>query len=232
MVQPRLLAMHREIRQKDRAKCGAICKKLKRAGVNHLQNYDQSDFSLKEDRKTENAHCHDPDQQAVVKSKIYRDCKAAALADIHKPSGQIVMEVFRKYQNENGNFLTFKSYARRVLNAARQKQRPPPPRQDDINFAIDTEYRSMPGFYRATVVVDNGAARHIIVFTQEQAELLITRKRWWLDGTFKIVKRPLYQLFSISGFVKNHQGNCFKRTTYVYYIYYLLLYLLLYLHNY
>ena len=39
-------------------------------------------------------------------------------------------------------------------------------------------------------------------------------KRWFLDGTFKIVKRPFYQLFSIHGYVTKEE--CVKQIPLLY----------------
>lgn len=46
-------------------------------------------------------------------------------------------------------------------------------------------------------------ARHIIFGTQNQLDLLRLAKRWFLDGTFKVVKAPFYQLHTIHVFIKN-----------------------------
>lgn len=45
-------------------------------------------------------------------------------------------------------------------------------------------------------------ARHIVFGTKHQIDLLRQAKRWFLDGTFKVVRAPFYQLLTINVFVK------------------------------
>ncbi|KAH3887790.1 hypothetical protein DPMN_011812 [Dreissena polymorpha] len=60
--------------------------------------------------------------------------------------------------------------------------------------------RSTNPIYRGTVTVKD--RRHVILATDTQLELLSKAKTWYLDGTFKVVKAPITQLFSIHAFVK------------------------------
>ncbi|KAH3861327.1 hypothetical protein DPMN_024254 [Dreissena polymorpha] len=70
-------------------------------------------------------------------------------------------------------------------------------------FQIDQQYLSdalNDPFYRGTVTVKD--LRHVILATDTQLELLTKAKTWYLEGTFKVVKEPITQLFSIHAFVK------------------------------
>ena len=54
---------------------------------------------------------------------------------------------------------------------------------------------------RADIKVDG--RRHLVFATDQMLNILCRAKTWYLDGTFKIVKHPFVQLFSIHAFVKS-----------------------------
>lgn len=56
-------------------------------------------------------------------------------------------------------------------------------------------------FLRRDVIV--GTSRHLIFATTKQLELLSNAKTWYIDGTFKVISKPFYQLLSVHGFVKS-----------------------------
>ena len=63
------------------------------------------------------------------------------------------------------------------------------------------------GFVRKDVQYDG--QRYIIFATSQQLHLLAQSKTWYADGTFKCVKAPFRQLFSIYVFIR--QGDCMKQ---------------------
>ena len=48
-----------------------------------------------------------------------------------------------------------------------------------------------------------GNRRHLLFCTDNQMELLGKAKIWYMDGTFRVVKDPFQQLFSIHAFVRS-----------------------------
>ena len=55
-------------------------------------------------------------------------------------------------------------------------------------------------FLQEDIKVDD--ERHLLFATEQQLTLLAKSKRWYVDGTFKVVRDPFKQLFSIHSFLK------------------------------
>jgi len=69
----------------------------------------------------------------------------------------------------------------------------------DLDFDLCQEH--IPdGFLKADL--KEYGKRHIILATDQQLEHLSKAKSWYIDGTFKLVKRPFQQLFTINAFVR------------------------------
>ena len=78
-----------------------------------------------------------------------------------------------------------------------------PDQPQTLQFDLDEDHVP-PGFLRRDIKVDN--QHHLIFATDSQLELLARAKRWYLDGTFLVVRKPFYQLFSIHAFIR-YQDN-------------------------
>lgn len=71
-----------------------------------------------------------------------------------------------------------------------------------ISFQINTPCIPA-GFLKADV---RSCGRHLILATDEQLEILCNALEWYVDGTFDLVKKPFYQLYSIHAFILNEDG--------------------------
>lgn len=92
----------------------------------------------------------------------------------------------------------------RQANRKRQKTRP----QDPTDLEFEVDQRHIPdNFLQADVKV--GDRRHLVFSTPGMISLLKQAKVWYMDATFKVVKDPFKQLFSIHAFVR--QSNDIKQ---------------------
>ena len=69
-----------------------------------------------------------------------------------------------------------------------------------VLFQINREFLQCDDFLVADVHVDD--QRHLVFATPAQLELLKNARRWFCDGTFKIVSRPFIQLWSVHAFIR------------------------------
>jgi hypothetical protein len=88
----------------------------------------------------------------------------------------------------------------RIANKTREKLRPEEPRY--CNFELAEGYLPV-GFLQKNISVDG--QRHLIFATNEELDLLTNLQTWYVDGTFKVVRSPFVQLFSIHGFLGDNQ---------------------------
>ena len=103
-----------------------------------------------------------------------------------------------------------KNAARRVR---RQRRQPPLPKtvEDSPSFLFSEEAIEE-GFYRFDVTVQEKGKtlRHFAFMKNKQIKYLVKAKEIKIDSTFKVVKKPFYQLMSIQSIV----NVGFKRKTY------------------
>ena len=85
----------------------------------------------------------------------------------------------------------------RAANRLRQRLRPDDP--TDLDFEIEEDHLPS-GFLQADVRVKS--RRHIAFATKQQLEQLAKAKTWYVDGTFKLVRKPFTQLLSINALVR------------------------------
>ncbi|XP_056021999.1 uncharacterized protein LOC130054920 [Ostrea edulis] len=88
----------------------------------------------------------------------------------------------------------------RIANRTREKLRPQEPKYPD--FVLVDGFLPT-GFLKADISSDG--QRYLLFATEEQLDVLADLQTWFVDGTFKVVRSPFVQLFSIHGFLGNQQ---------------------------
>ena len=95
------------------------------------------------------------------------------------------------------------------VNYHRAKGRPN--HVENLSFNLNHDYLP-PGFLRGDIY--SGDKRHLIFMTQIQMNILKASKTWYMDGTFRVIRRPFTQLFGIHAYVSS--GTCMKQLTVAY----------------
>ena len=91
-----------------------------------------------------------------------------------------------------------------TLNRYRRQGRPS--HVEYLNFIINHDHIPE-GFLRGDVRIDD--SRHLIFMSEYQMHVLKSAKTWYMDGTFRVIRRPFTQLYGIHAFVSS--GECKKQ---------------------
>ena len=143
-------------------------------------------------------HTHQPCPGASTAAKVCRDVKLTAQQNLFTPAGSIVNDVLLEHVGEAPiTAVTKPVNLARQANRHRQKDRPKHPL--NLNFTVNVDHIP-PGFFKQDIIVND--ARHLIFSTNTQLHLLTSAKVWYMDGTFKVIREPFTQLFSVHAFLK------------------------------
>ena len=145
-----------------------------------------------------NGHNHSENPEVNIKPELKVHILKRAKSEIFVPAAEIVENaMISRIENINPGLPSITNLAR-AANRARENLRPQDP--TDLDFELDMAY-TPDNFLRAGIKVDG--RRHLVFATDQMLNILCPAKTWYLDGTFKIVKEPFVQLFSIHAFVKS-----------------------------
>jgi len=89
----------------------------------------------------------------------------------------------------------------RNANRVRQSMRPPEP--TDLSFVLDETH--IPSEFLVVNIIGS-RCRHLVFTTPEQLSFLSRAKTWYIDGTFYVVGKLLYQLLSVHAYVKSEDN--------------------------
>ena len=144
----------------------------------------------------ETTHNHPGVPAAYVKNSMRASGIASAISNPYKSGLSIAKELQRDNRLPKMPATTTMA---RTYNRHREKTRPKHPSTLE-NFTIDQNH--VPDFLE-TWELTIGKQVHIMWSSIQQQGLLRRAKTWYVDGTFKLVKHPFAQLFSIHAFISN-----------------------------
>ncbi len=121
-----------------------------------------------------------------------------------RSSGQLVEEALVEERAVNRGILPAINPLQQAFNRARKARRPKNP--TSLHFALDISH-TPDDFLVKDISLDT--ARHLLFATSQQLSVLSRARQWYVDGTFKVVGQPFYQLFSVHAFIRS--GRCAKQ---------------------
>ena len=147
-------------------------------------------------------HNHNANVDENNVRKLIRDCKEAGTSNLFASASNVVEDVLNESRNELMSVENLPTVNELVRKTNRKRSACRPQEPQDKDFEIDQDF--VEGFLKADVHTDS---RRILLFANEnQMRVLYKAKRWYCDGTFRVVKDPFYQLFTVHAFVKK-EGN-------------------------
>lgn len=158
--------------------------------------------------ETKHEHICQPDPAKAVKAKITADLKETASTSCAQ-SAKVYNDVCYKYNAEECDTLGKKKSVLQTIRRSKST-RAALKEPEDLDFEIPEEVKNMPDGSLFVVkdlkYVEKEKQKRIIIMTTTK---LLTKLGeatvWILDGTFKVVPKQLYQLYIISGNIKNTQ---------------------------
>lgn len=152
--------------------------------------------------RNEKEHVHQPKFGSKDAKVAMLKAKQEGLVNPFKPASLLVRNSVREKVPSPAacEALPRMRNMEKAVNYFRRKKRPKEPTNKD--FELDINH--IPADFLLEDLHLNGE-RHILFATKKQLQLLSKAKTWYVDATFKIVKKPFKQLFSIHAFVKRNE---------------------------
>ena len=138
--------------------------------------------------------------------KLRRDLKREGLLHLLSTAKSIVKKGMNslKLSDEEQKLMNMPSELRLSAQVNYYRIQVRPQQISTLNFVMN--HSCIPeGFLKEDIHIDTDT-RHVIFATSHQLKYLQNAVTWYVDGTFKIVKKPFVQMFSIHVFVKS--GLC------------------------
>ena len=145
-------------------------------------------------------HVHEPSVGVDKVTSITKQIKDQGAADLFKPAAAIVEQALAYSMSDSHSPIpTLPCIPKlcRLVNRSRSNLRPKEPQ--DLKFVLN--YSFVPrSFLRCDLTCRQ--QRHLFFATDRMLSLLCKARTWYMDGTFKLVRKPFMQLYSIHSFIK------------------------------
>ncbi|CAG2207690.1 unnamed protein product [Mytilus edulis] len=159
----------------------AYCRCIKRSkGSNCSATVSQKGENFK---RNPNPYIHPADMGALKKVLVHKEVKQTALQDIQRPAGRIVDDAMLRHIEPEDHQLPNQNNLKRTANRVREELTPNEP--NSFYFKLDTDYLQCDNFLIKDIRVDG--QRHSVFSTPGQLQLLKYAKKWFCDGTFKVM---------------------------------------------
>ena len=146
-----------------------------------------------------NPHCHPPETCPLVTAKVSALVKKKAMDDMFRSASDIVDEVLCDIVDPNQPLSSLPAPHNLAKQGNRKRRGARPAEPLDLDFELNEDHLPQ-DFLQCDVSVSS--RRHLIFSTQDQLSLLSRAKHWYADATFKVVRHPFTQLFSLHTFVQ------------------------------
>lgn len=146
-----------------------------------------------------NLHCHPPETCPLVTAKVFALVKKKAMDDVFRSASDIVDKVLCDIVDPNQPLSSLPAPHNLAKQGNRKRRGARPAEPLDLDFELNEDHLPQ-DFLQYDVSVSS--CRHLIFSTQNQLSLLSRAKHWYADATFKVVRHPFTQLFSVHTFVQ------------------------------
>lgn len=148
-------------------------------------------------------HCHPPSVGATTACHVKATIRTKGSQQPFATAHQLVKEAMRQHVSSEEPCPALPQPAALARAANRQRQKTRPIHPTSLDFELNED--AIPDDYLIGDITI-GSRRHFVFSTPKQLQLLAAAKNWYVDGTFKLVREPFKQLWSIHAFLKSEDN--------------------------
>ena len=142
-------------------------------------------------------HNHPPHTNEAATASFARDLRVAAQADPFRPAHAVVeSQLLGSPASIPFEDLPIPRSQKRAVNRARAALRP----KDPVNLFFDFDMSFLDDEHFLLADLSGDSYRHLLFATEDGLRDLARSSVWSMDGTFKLVRAPFVQLYSVHSF--------------------------------